>query len=162
MSSDSVTVRINFSAGEVEVSGSNALVKEWLEKLDTYVKEFGQRHLGAACQVPPRAHGSQALTVTAPAQIPEVFGEYYHQFPSSISDVDRVLIAGRFLEGTNPDGAFSTREARALLEAQRIHVSNVSECVKRNQAARRVFSVETGRFRVSASGLEYLGSLSSS
>jgi len=91
--------------------------------------------------------------------MPEIFGEYYAEFRSDITDVDKILIAGSFVQARDAERVFTTKTANQLLLDQNIKVGNASESVRRLTQTKRAFVVSDGRFRVSANGLEHLKTL---
>jgi hypothetical protein len=96
---------------------------------------------------------------TGQQDLPELFGEYFAEFRSDVTDVDKVLIAASFVQARDSDRVFSTKAANQLLLDQNIKVANASENVRRLTQTKRVFLVADGRFRVSATGLEHLKTL---
>ena len=70
-----------------------------------------------------------------------------------------MLAAGFFAQARSGDNAFSTGDANNLLMEQGVKVGNPSQCVKQSLNARRVFTVQRGRYRVSQPGLDYLRQL---
>jgi hypothetical protein len=150
----SISVRIDFGNRAFEVSGNREDVDRYLEKYSDLLEFFK----GA-----PTSVGSSVATdqKVGPAQeaVPAEFGEYFHRFGSSVSDVDRVLIAGHFSQVHNGRGSFSTRDANELLINQNVKVANASECVRRALNSRRVFAVGKGEYKVSSQGIEYVQSL---
>lgn len=146
-------VRAIRSTGELEVEGSPELVKEWWEKL------WPQMEVGLVA--PPRSQGGelQLNSLAASSSMPAVFGEFYNEFRSDITDVDRVLVAGAFAQLQDAERTFTTKGANQLLLDQNTKVGNASECVRRLIAAKRAFVVADGRFRVSQSGFEHLKTL---
>jgi hypothetical protein len=76
-----------------------------------------------------------------------------------LTDVDRVQIAGHYLQCKTPDRAFDTGAANGLLKDQGIRVGNASECVRRNLTGKRIFALTKGNFRLSTEGLSYLKEL---
>lgn len=155
MSDTRIRVRANRSTGELEVEGSPELVAEWWEKL---WPEMGKGAPVADVSLPAPKRQLPLIGTTSP-QIPIVFGEYYSEFRSDTTDVDKVLIAGAFTQDKDIDRVFTTKNANQLLIEQNIKVGNASECVRRLVQARRAFVVSDGKFRVSASGFEHLKSL---
>jgi hypothetical protein len=155
MQVDNVRLKISFSAREIEIDGSSAVVDAWFERLDPYLRQFAGN-----------AGPEQRLNVDAPearedveASLPAVFGEYLHEFPVSITDVDRALISGHFTQAHDAENAFTTRQVAENLREQGVRLSNPSEAVRRNLLARRVFKVAEGRFRVSQIGIDHLRQL---
>ncbi len=150
-----IKIRANRTTGELEVEGPSHLVSEWWERFSpTFGKatELVTSPVSDALQQgPPRA--------TRLGQFPELFGEFFTAFGSVLSDVDKVLVAAAFAQDKENEQVFTTKAANQLLLEQGIKVSNPSECVRRLAHAKRVFVVSVGKFRVSATGREYLESL---
>jgi hypothetical protein len=155
MNDTRIKVRANRSTGELEVEGPAKAVAEWWERL---WPELGN---GARFGGTSGILAQRGATPPSPnnSQLPDVFGEFYSEFRSDIADVDKVLIAGAFVQGKDVDRVFSTKGANQLLLDQNIKVANASESVRRLTQAKRVFVVSDGKFRVSASGLEHLQTL---
>jgi len=151
MSDINVRVRANRSTGELEVEGPAEIVKEWWEKLWPVMSESAPTTTAATKQ--PR------LLAASNTPLPDVFGEYYHEFRSDITDVDRVLIAGAFVQSRDPDRVFTTKNANQVLLDQNIKLVNASQGVRRLLSMKRAFGVSDGRFRVSSTGFEHLNSL---
>lgn len=157
MSDVRIKVRANRSTGELEIEGPAAVVEKWWDKLWA---SFG------AAQT-PEAKATTVARQSPPAlaqlttDLPEVFGEFFHGFRSDISDVDRVLIAGAFIQARDPDRVFTTKSANQLLIDQNIKLTNPSESVRRLLNSKRSFVVTDGRFRVSAGGFDHLMALKS-
>jgi hypothetical protein len=136
-------LRINLSAREFEVEGSEAFVGTWAERFSELLDRL---------DLPP-----PAKETAAPAALPgdESFGELLHKLPRTATDVDRMLVAGHFAQMRRADRSFATGEASTLLTEQGIKVGNPSQCVKQNLLARRIFKHE-GRYRVAQQGLDHL------
>jgi len=150
MSESRIKIRANRSTRELEIEGPAEAVKEWWGKL---WPDLGNeaKHDGAA--------RTPLLLPSHGGEMPEVFGEFYTEFRSNISDVDKILVAGAFAQRMDQERSFTTSTAKQLLLDQGIKVANASESVRRLKETKRVFAVSDGRFRVSATGLEYLNSL---
>lgn len=161
MNDTRIRVRINKSTGELEIEGPNQTVTEWWERL---WPEVNQPSRIAALQSPALSlQGGGAATRLLPSagseQVPEVFGEFYTEFRSDITDVDKVLVAATFIQDRDQDRVFTTKAANQALLDQNIKVTNASENVRRLIQAKRVFVVSDGKYRVSAMGREYLNTL---
>jgi hypothetical protein len=126
-------------------------VAKWWEKLWPELSE------GALRTAPDQPKA--LVPLGGNSQLPEVFGEFYSEFPSDVTDVDKVLIAGAFVQGKDAERIFTTKTANQLLLDQNIKVANASENVRRLTQTKRVFVVSEGKFRVSASGFEHLKGL---
>jgi hypothetical protein len=151
MSDTHIRVRANRSTGDLEVEGPAEMVKEWWEKLWPVLSESAPLTVAGTKQ--PRMHGASG------ANLPEVFGEFYHEFRSDVTDVDRILIAAAFVQSKDPDRVFTTKSANQVLLDQNIKVANASEAVRRLLNTKRAFAVSDGKFRVSSTGFEHLNSL---
>lgn len=154
MNETKLKVRANRSTGELEIEGTSQEVAEWWGKL---WPELSETALVAAQAFTP--HSRSRLVSASNAEFPDAFGEFYGEFRSDITDVDKVLIAGAFVQGKDPDRSFRTKAANQLLIDQNIKVSNASENVRRLTQTKRVFVVSARKFRVSAAGFEHLNSL---
>jgi hypothetical protein len=151
MNDPNVRIRANRSTGELEIEGPSKAVAEWWDRLWPELTENAS--VGGRAFAPR----SRSSVVTASdEELPDLFGEFYAEFRSDITDVDKVLIAGAFVQGKEPDRSFTTKAANQLLMDQNIKVTNASENVRRLTQMKRVFVVSTRKFRVSASGFEYL------
>jgi hypothetical protein len=111
-----------------------------------------------------RAERLEAIDRWSPS-VPEVLsfgdmslGELLHHLPRSATDVDRMLLAGHFIQSRSGDTSFGTGEANALLAEQGVKIGNPSQSVKQNVVARRVFRHQR-RYRVSQIGIDHLAQL---
>lgn len=137
-------LRINLSAREFEVEGSEAFVRSWAERFSDLLERLDDLPV-------PEPVGPEPTS----AQGAETFGEVLHRLPRTVTDVDRILVAGHFAQMQRADRSFATGEANALLTEQGIKVGNPSQCVKQNLVARRIFKHE-GRYRIAQQGLDHL------
>lgn len=153
MNGQRARLRINLSEREFEVEGSEAFVRAYLERFDVWLESFDPPGTPAPPAQPEARKETAARKLGA-----ETFGELLHRLPRAASDVDRVLLAGYFSQMRSADKAFSTGEANNLLTEQGIKVGNPSQCVRQNLSAKRVFRHQ-GRYRMSQTGLDYLGQL---
>ena len=154
MEDTNIRVRANRSVGELEVEGPSQQVAEWW---DTLWPELSESSTSIVSSV--GTHPQPRRSVNGDADFPGLFGEFYSQFRSDITDVDKVLIAGAFVQAKEADRTFTTKAANQLLIDQNIKVANASENVRRLTQTKRVFVVSAGRFRVSTTGSEHLNSL---
>jgi hypothetical protein len=150
---ENVRVRVNFGAREVEISGSNEEVAQWWERLEPILKDIGQPKQRS----PQTANGLGEGRSEEDSRY-ESFGEYFNEFPSSITDVDKMLAAAHFVQSTDPGNLFTTAQASKLLSEQGIKLANPSQCVKQNAEKKHVFT-QNGKYRVSKSGIDRLTEL---
>jgi hypothetical protein len=157
MTNSTIRVRANRMTGEVEVEGSPELVSEWWDKLWPQLSEKpAGKNLGGGHALDRHSAAQPAAGST---EVPEVFGEFFNDFRPDVTDVDKMLIAGAFVQARDPDRTFTTKNANQLLMDQNLKLTNASECVRRLIMSKRAFVVGEGKFRVSAQGLERLKSL---
>lgn len=140
-----ISVRINFRVGEIAVSGPKEVVDEYLDRYSEL----------ADVQPEPARKALPSET----NEVPDEFGAYLQLFPTSVSDVDRALIAANFVQRGSQEDSFSTRELNQQLVEQGIRLSNPSESVRQNVRSRRAFALSRGRFRVSKQGVAHLSTL---
>lgn len=155
MGSGHIRIRANRRTGDLEIEGSAELVNEWWEKVWPLVSD-GEAPLPQTQSptIPPPSQRSSPAS-----DLPELFGEYFSQFRTDMSDVERVLIAAAYVQGKDSERAFTTKIVNQLLIDQNIKIVNVSERVRRLINTRRAFVISDGRFRVSATGFEAIQSL---
>jgi hypothetical protein len=151
MPANELHVRINVSEREVEIRGTEDQVREWYERLESIVLSNAPRRQSGGSE-PPRVAAEVLESDTS-------FGEHLQSFPRDVTDVDRALMAGLFLQQLDPDKVFSTSAVSDLLREQGYKLSNASMSVKRNLTAGRIFIQSKGKFRVSQAGQDYLAKL---
>lgn len=160
MEDKTARIRVNFSIGEIEIEGTEAFVREYVDEFEDLFECWRkQPKFGPA---PQETAVTEQSPPSAKADMPETFGEYLHKYPGSITDTDRVLIAAHFIQCQVPEQCFTAREANELLTEQGIKVANVSSYVARLRKAKRVFVVSKegkGKNRVSSSGIDYINQL---
>lgn len=94
--------------------------------------------------------------------IPANFEKNYKMLSSEAGNVDKVLIAGYFVQGNNPDGAFSAVETANVLTGIGSKVTNPSQYIKQGLDSKRLTLVVKGRFRVTKEGQAHLQQLTNS
>jgi hypothetical protein len=154
MDDNHIRIRASRRTGEIEIEGPSEAVAEWFDRLWDEVND------GCAAGTP--VNSAEAIGAPAPlggGTLPDIFGEFFNEYRSDISDVDKVLIAAAFIQGKDPERAFTTKSANQLLLDQNVKVTNASQCVRRLLQNKRVFVVSNGKFRVSANGFEHLKAL---
>src|SRR6266404_3012634 len=149
MNDSRIKIRANRSVGELEVEGPPELVADWWGKLWPEMAGGGGDNGAADASAVVRQRQPVAASA-GNTQLPDVFGEFFNEFRSDITDVDKMLIAGAFVQGKEPDRIFRTKSANQLLMDQNIKLTNASECVRRLILTKRAFVVSEGKFRVSS------------
>lgn len=150
-------LRINLKEQELEVEGSEEFVREYAEKFEHLLSALGD--LSGSTAIPEALSATPLAQQKVPSKLPSAFGEYLLQFPRSITDIDRMLIAAYYIQSNDPDIVFTTRSANTLLKEQGVKVANAADCVKKSTKTKRVFTVERGKYRVSQTGIEHINSL---
>src|SRR4051812_32582112 len=104
MDTSHIKVRANRATGELEVEGPPAVVADWWERI------WPELNVAAAAPaaLPPRQLPAASA---ARSSVPDVFGEFFSEFRSDITDVDKMLIAGSFVQAKDPDRVFTTKAA---------------------------------------------------
>src|SRR5581483_7277396 len=101
MSNANIRIRVNRSTGDLEIEGSAELVNEWWDKLWPTLSEN-------TLTAPLSAKQFRGV-VSSHSEIPDIFGEFLHEFRSDITDVDRVLIAAAFVQAKEAERTFTTK-----------------------------------------------------
>ena len=154
-------IRINAQAGELEVEGDEAFVRECLDRFSQLLEGSPRPKKRDKTPTPPAEERSDKDNGPEASEsgLHDTLGEYLHRFPKDLNDQDRVLAAAYFIQSHSGDNTFTTRRANAALKEQGVKVSNASLCVRRHRKAKRLFNVDKTKFRVSKTGEEYLTAL---
>jgi len=155
---DKARIRINLSTREIEIEGSEEFLKNYETLIADYaqrIKDISQLH-GKNTEIKssnkePDDRGVDSSSVS--------FGEFFTKFRKNIRDIEKILIAGYFLQLTKESKSFETREAAALLMQQNVKLTNPSAFIKANLDTRKLFRLPDKGFRVSDIGIEYLNGL---
>ena len=147
-------MRINLAQSELEVEGTEGFVEGFRPQIDALLERLPL----ATIVTQPRPAGPVAAPPPIQVELPP-FGEFLHLLPQSATEVDRMLAAGFYLQQLSSDDSFATGDANKRLAEHGIKIGNASQCVRQSLTARRVFSVQRGRFRVSQQGRAYLRQL---
>ena len=160
MEDKTARIRVNLSISEIEVEGTETFVREYVDKLEDLLES--RKKQPKVRSAPQEMAVTEQAPAPAKADMPEVFGEYLQQFPRSITDIDRVLIAAYFVQSHDPKVCFTTGNTNKLLTEQGHKVANASDCVKKSTKTKRVFAVPSsgkGKYRVSRTGIDYINKL---
>jgi hypothetical protein len=144
-------LRVNLQQREFEVEGSEAFVATYGARIEQLLHRLIE---GA------RPPGDAVAPVPAEGEPDDGgFGALLHALPRNATDVDRMLLAGWFVQAGNAERSFTTADANRHLVEQGIKVGNASQSVKQNLLAKRAFQVQRGRYRVAQTGLQHLAQL---
>lgn len=156
-------IRINLAQSELEVEGTEAFIEGFRPQIDALLERLPDARVTLIDAPTGDAPGAKAPPTTLPVTPvkPELppFGAFLHLLPTSATEVDRMLAAGFYLQQLASDDSFATGDANKRLVEHGIKIGNASQCVRQSLAARRVFAVTRGRFRVSQQGRAYLRQL---
>jgi hypothetical protein len=153
-------IRINLAQSEIEVEGTEDFIAGFRPQIDALLDRLPEAQVTTRPSQPAPAAAKPAPSPTTPAKLElPPFGEYLHYLPASATEVDRMLAAGFYLQQLASDDSFATGDANKRLAEHGIKIGNASQCVRQSLAARRVFAVSRGRFRVAQQGRTYLKQL---
>jgi len=159
-------IRISLATGELEVDGHQDFVSQYAESIAALLSRLIEQGPTVVATVPAATAAASSGNLTGnfgttaggtSSPVDEPFGQVLHSL-SSKSGTDQILLAGYYHAKTTPDGTFSTNEAHKLLIEQGVKLSNASQSMKNNLAAKRAFKVGS-RFKVAKAGLDYLVTL---
>lgn len=143
-------LRVNLHAGEFEVEGPEAFVERYAARIEKLLQ-----HL--APQAPAASAGAlEPVPVLAELDATASFGAWSQRLPRAATDVDRMLLAGWYLQHHAVERWFTTSDANRLLIEHGFKLGNASQSVKQNLMAKRAFLVQRGRYRVAQSGIDHL------
>jgi hypothetical protein len=159
--SSHVALEVDCRQKKFMARGSPEFVREWFERL--WPEFSGEQKAGTAELVSPEEAGRpdnspERVPARSGSSVPDTFGEFYHLFPTNLTDQDKVLLAGYYVQLTSADNSFTTGAANELLRDQGVRPANPSQSIRRSRDARRLFPVPNG-FRVSEMGVRYLDEL---
>lgn len=156
-------VRISIEAREFEIEGSEDFVTTYsdrIEELLTAVAQLVKTDDGSSV---PSSESAQKPPLRSPtstdSEMPETFGEFFHDVPNNASGLDQILVAGYFAQMRSEDNSFVTADASSLLLEQGIRLANPSTSVKRNLDAKYLIQLAKGKYRVSRVGVEHITAL---
>lgn len=155
---NSARIRINLSSKEFEIEGQEQFVKEYADRIEDLLVSLTISKPPTTVP-PPEAGNNYSSSMSSGTEIPNTFGEYLHTFPSSITDVDRILIAGFYVQSQSAEKSFKTVSANDLLKEQGIKLSNAADGVAKNKKVKRVFALTKGFYRVSNEGQAHIKDL---
>jgi hypothetical protein len=151
-----VRIRINLTQREFEVEGSEVFVQSYAAQFAGLLTRLLEEPVSSASL---STHQSPTPVVHNASEATAGFGELYQYVPKTATDVDRILVAGYYVQRAGTDNCFTTAEVNELLTEHGVKVSNPSECVRRNISMKRVFLQQKGKYRVSQQGADYVRQL---
>src|SRR5687768_9574190 len=113
--SDKAKIRINLSAREIELEGTETFIEKYSDIISSYLEIIKEPIYAGAnpsnLSAMPITRDQPSFSYTSDTNsydsLPDSFGEYYSRFPKSMKDVDKILVAGYFSQHKG-GGAFSS------------------------------------------------------
>ena len=162
-------IKINRDTGEIEISGSEAFVKEQVPLLErvlnisqvaatpsTPVAEKRVERRGRPRKIAP-AEGTYKSV--KPPKITNSFSSYMRSFKRKMKKGDWILAAGYYFQTSTGSDTFSTFNTSKLLKAQGVELANPSQYMKNNISSGRVKSAGKRAYKVTEQGINHLNIL---
>lgn len=168
MSEPTSSIRINLSAGEIEIQGTEEFVERHLSRVDEIVQSVAslEKHLGEGQVARPDKTplNDSSIAPTAQVGVPDYFGEWMYQFPKDdLTEADKALVAAYFAQQHSDDDDFATGDVTDTLGEVGIELSNASRSLGRLSDERKLYKTRREgryqRYKVSEEGVEHLKSL---
>lgn len=145
--------RINLRSGDIEFEGSEDFVKEQIANLPKTLKSISENLPALTMQSNEPSRKEDPITVpdddpspaimspavTSNAEVSSSFGEWIHQFPSDISDQDKALVAGMFVQNGSEKNDFKTAEINGVLKEHGFKLANPSRALGRLVSQKYLF-----------------------
>lgn len=161
-------IRINLNLRELEIEGSEDFINSHSAKIESFLETLKASPIVIT---EPKVddkekEGAKAISVKTSSthkahseDIPETFGEYYHEMPKKSTESDKILVAGHFIQVKSEDNLFTTKEANAALLEQGVKLSNAAVFINRCEKMKHIIKISKGKFRVSKIGHEHIRQL---
>jgi hypothetical protein len=152
---DRARIAINISERSVEIEGPQTFVESYAERIEQLLDKLvssssGSRRTEADSEIVDRVSSSPTHVDLGE------FGAYVQRLSKNVTDVDRMLAAGFWVQAHANDDCFGTGESSKLLLDHGHKIGNPSQCVKQSINARNIFMTTKGRYRVSREGRDRL------
>jgi hypothetical protein len=163
MENKNLRIRINLVDREFEADGDSEYIMsrfgDFISECMEIIKE--KDDISAENKSPDLSKDTPSLRGDRNPSFPDSFGEYFSRFNRNTNNVEKLLIAGFFVQNRNSEGKFFTlKDVNEILLDTGIKLSNPSVFLSQNIATKRVFKVTGKNYRVSDSGAEYIQNLS--
>lgn len=171
-------IKINRDTGEIEISGSEAFVKEQVPLLERVlnlstvavaapvvettpapaapVEEKRVERRGRPRKIAPVEGTYKSVK---PPKIANSFSSYMKSFKRKMKKGDWILAAGYYFQTSTGSDVFSTFNTSKLLKAQGIELANPSQYMKNNISSGRVKSAGKRAYTVTEQGINHLNIL---
>lgn len=161
---NSAVFRINVQSGEIELQGSEEFVERQIQHLQDIldlVAEFVDEQQDENGSIPATALVEDiSASATMDNDVPESFLEWFYEFPKGVSEQDKALITGYFLQHNSTENRFLSSQVPKLLRENGIPIKNSNIHLQRLAKKRLVIPVgrrgKSTFYRVTQEGQEYL------
>jgi hypothetical protein len=161
-------IRINLTSREFEVEGSEEFITKYDETIASFLEKIyleddnrNQSKTNSGVEQ-SKVQITNTKTIEVDDNNDDIddssFGELYNKLPNSAKDVDKMLLAGYFVQLSTDDKVFTTRAASGLLLEQGVKLTNPSASMKANMSTKKVFK-HKGHYRISETGISYIKGL---
>ncbi len=147
------SIRINLSAKEFELTGSEEFIETYYNKLSDMIKSSG---------IENHSDGAASLSESKIREKKEAFFSFENLLnkfsEKSVTNTDKILITGYYMQLKYKDG-FYTKDVKNLLLDYGIKIENPSQLIKNSINTNKIISVGRGKFKVSQNGEKYIKGL---
>lgn len=169
-------IKINRETGEIEISGSEAFVKEQVPLLER-VLNISRSAAPKTTEAPAPPAPVEAKKVerrgrpkkiapaegtyknVRPPKIANSFSSYMKSFKRKMKKGDWILAAGYYFQTSTGSDTFSTFNTSKLLKAQGVELANPSQYMKNNISSGRVEQSGKRSYKVTDQGINHLNIL---
>jgi hypothetical protein len=158
-------IRINLNLREFEIEGSEEFINSHSAKIESFLEILKSTPPPADLIKPSLQNNVDDVSknlsqVKKPNEtLPDSFGEYYQNLPKSGKDADKILLAGNYVQLSNPENNFGTGDAAKLLLDQGVKLSNPAVAISVNFKAKRIIKLSKGKYKISKDGNDYIKQL---
>ena len=162
METSKIKIRVNLNTREFEVEGDQEVVfKNFGELMGQYLEDIKKNPKASTTPTKAEKNNTESPVVNENSidQIPDSFGELYHKLPKTLSNVDKLLVAGFFIQKKSESNSFTIKDANDLLIHQGVKLSNPNAFNQSNLSTKRVFKLTGKNYRISDTGIEAVKSM---
>ena len=162
-------IKLKLKSAEIEIEGNQEFVEKQIENLANIFElvstsENIEEEEEVLDEILEKVDSTETDSEdTQDIVIPDNFGEWYHKFKSDISNFDKALVAGYFVQSNSSTKDFKTSEVNKTLKDHGIKLSSATVFI--NQLADKKLVFQTRKvgnlhfMRVSQEGLKHFKSI---
>jgi len=169
---------VNLTTGEISAEGSEAFVTGQMDNIKNLIslvrdkaispQDSGHENTNSEeANIDTQGNGGDVGAApqakTGEIVVPDVFGEWLHQFKGETSDQDKALITAYYVQQSSAENDFKTSEINKSLIDHGIKLTNTSTTLKQLEQKKFLIQIrKVGRLsykRVSPEGTKYLKSI---